>query len=421
MKGLSDDILPAPAAATAGLARLRLHFAGEHGHAHEAVPSHVWRSAFGMHLRRQLCLTGAASCEGCHLRARCPYPLIMETRVDGRHSLLAEGGETPRPYMLRPIVVPPGEAGCMWLELTLLGSACQHASQVIAALKAAAAGGLGPHRTRWQLEQVQALDEMDGAQPWTPGQAPPMPFAIPPVPSGVRLRLETPLRLRLHGRELRPERFSLPLFVAALLRRQSLLHQCFGIPAAAPTTAQAQQLIGHSERLRLSETSLRWESRQRWSSRQQRRIPIGGLLGGFRIDGELAPLWPWLWRGQWLHLGKSAVMGLGCYRLQVLRAPLTWLVSRHPGAIAFLRRQGHHFDRQVDHVDLDAVQAGDTIIGTLPVNLAAEACRRGARYLHLSLKLPSSLRGTELASDDLEQLGARLDEFHVEAIPPSDS
>ncbi|WP_420842151.1 CRISPR system precrRNA processing endoribonuclease RAMP protein Cas6 [Halorhodospira abdelmalekii] len=26
------------------------------------------------------------------------------------------------------------------------------------------------------------------------------------------------------------------------------------------------------------------------------------------------PIWPWVWLGQWLHVGKGAVMGMGRYR-----------------------------------------------------------------------------------------------------------
>ena len=31
---------------------------------------------------------------------------------------------------------------------------------------------------------------------------------------------------------------------------------------------------------------------------------------------RLAALWPWLWLGQWLHVGKNATMGMGGYALQ---------------------------------------------------------------------------------------------------------
>jgi CRISPR-associated protein Csx16 len=97
-----------------------------------------------------------------------------------------------------------------------------------------------------------------------------------------------------------------------------------------------------------------------------------------------------------------------------VQAGTTWFVSRHLGAIEWAARQGIRVDRQVAHPDIGEVKAGDAIIGTLPVNLAAEVCARGARYLNLSLDLPESARGRELTADELERFGARLEALFVE-------
>ena len=54
------------------------------------------------------------------------------------------------------------------------------------------------------------------------------------------------------------------------------------------------------------------------SSRQRQEMTLGGVLGRWTLSGDsavLAQLWPWLWLGQWLHLGKNATVGLGGYRL----------------------------------------------------------------------------------------------------------
>lgn len=57
-----------------------------------------------------------------------------------------------------------------------------------------------------------------------------------------------------------------------------------------------------------------------------------------------------------------------------------------------------------------------TVIGSLPVNLAAVVCQRGGRYLNLSVALPAELRGKELSADQLDQHGARLEEFRITNI-----
>jgi hypothetical protein len=44
-------------------------------------------------------------------------------------------------------------------------------------------------------------------------------------------------------------------------------------------------------------------------------MTLGGVVGTWTLRGDLAPLLPWLWLGQWLHAGKNATMGMGRYTL----------------------------------------------------------------------------------------------------------
>ena len=94
----------------------------------------------------------------------------------------------------------------------------------------------------------------------------------------------------------------------------------------------------------------------------------------------------------------------------------TWFVSRHPGALQWMRQHGLAFDRHVPHLDPADVQRGDTVIGTLPVHLAAQVCARGAVYLHLVLEMPAQQRGQELSASELQALGATLQPFHVQPL-----
>lgn len=98
------------------------------------------------------------------------------------------------------------------------------------------------------------------------------------------------------------------------------------------------------------------------------------------------------------------------------RQGTVWFVSRHPGAVEWAARQGLAVDRQVAHLDVGDVGEGDVVIGTLPVNLAAEVYARRARFLNLSLDLPPQARGRELSADELERYGARLEEYEVRRI-----
>ncbi len=96
------------------------------------------------------------------------------------------------------------------------------------------------------------------------------------------------------------------------------------------------------------------------------------------------------------------------------RPAITWFVSRHAGAIEWARRETFGIDRWVEHLDLAQVRAEDTVIGTLPVNLAAEVCERGARYFHLALRVPAQWRGRELSREDLQTLGVRIVPYRIQ-------
>ena len=91
-------------------------------------------------------------------------------------------------------------------------------------------------------------------------------------------------------------------------------------------------------------------------------------------------------------------------------------VSRHPGAQQWAREEGVRVDEVVAHLDLERIGPGDTVIGSLPVNLAAAVCARGARYVHLALELPAALRGSELSADELRELGATLIEYRIDKV-----
>lgn len=93
----------------------------------------------------------------------------------------------------------------------------------------------------------------------------------------------------------------------------------------------------------------------------------------------------------------------------------TFFISRHPGAIGWIKQQGIAIDRFESHLNLDDVAEGDTVVGTLPIPMVYALNQKGAHYLHLSVELPASLRGQELTEAQMQALGARLQPFRVQA------
>lgn len=102
-----------------------------------------------------------------------------------------------------------------------------------------------------------------------------------------------------------------------------------------------------------------------------------------------------------------------------------YLVSRHPGAIVWLKE---HLPPPlsasdcvvVEHLDAHALGPGDVVAGVIPLAWAAEACARGARVWALDVRLAAHQRGRELEAEELTRTGARLVAYEVRAVADAD-
>lgn len=90
-----------------------------------------------------------------------------------------------------------------------------------------------------------------------------------------------------------------------------------------------------------------------------------------------------------------------------------WFVGRHGGATEWARAHGLADATFIEHLDIAMVKRGDTVMGTLPVNVAAQLCAKGARYIHLAIDVPAAARGRDLSPAEMDRYGARLVEYRV--------
>lgn len=97
----------------------------------------------------------------------------------------------------------------------------------------------------------------------------------------------------------------------------------------------------------------------------------------------------------------------------------TYVVSRHTGAVEWVRRRLRDAGplQVLAHVDEDlAFCPGDRVCGVLPLSMAARICMQGAAPLVIDLKVPQEMRGRELSADELDALGARLVQYEVREL-----
>lgn len=89
-------------------------------------------------------------------------------------------------------------------------------------------------------------------------------------------------------------------------------------------------------------------------------------------------------------------------------------ISRHPATIKWAKSKNIAIDQWKSHLhSISEFNEGDTVIGTLPIQLVFELNARGVEYIHFSLSIPEHLRGAELTAAQLEQCLPNLQSYSV--------
>ncbi len=305
------------------LAALRLDYRIEQRPVLPDYAGSAWRGAFGHALKRAVCVVRETACAECMLYRGCVYPYVFETPPPPGSAKMRNYSAAPHPFVLS--MEPAPDDLTYRLGLTLFGRAHQHLPYVIHALARAGERGIGKQRQPFRLASVRqaaGADLSDWREIHHPGQPlashPGVMPAIPELPAAIGVEILTPMRLRRNEQHVTPETFRFADLFGFLLRRISMLTY---FHTDTPLETDFAGLTRRSRSVRLIDPLLRWRDWTRYSSRQQTRMEMGGLVGSFRLDGgELAEFWPYLWLGQWTHVGKAATMGLGRYRIAGVEA-----------------------------------------------------------------------------------------------------
>ncbi len=301
----------------------RLEFLAEKPIAFTGFAGSAWRGAFGHALKRTVCVTHERQCEKCLLYRSCPHPYLFQTPPPLGAAKMRRYEAVPHPFALRPEPFC-GEDRCARLHLALFGHGNRHLATILYAFMRAASSERGIAGKRLTLQRV-LQEEAPGSKAWrqvyeeggalTP--LPPAPVEIPPVPAAIAIQLRTPLRIKRDGRHVGPEEFRFSDLFRNLLRRLSMLTY---FHTDTPLETDFKALIAHAEAI-AARSELAWKDQTRYSLRQKTLMHLGGLVGRIDIEGQnLAPVWPYLWLGQWTHAGAGATMGLGYYTLASLQA-----------------------------------------------------------------------------------------------------
>lgn len=310
----------------------------------------TFRGGFGHVFRRVACACGAGAT--VH-QSHCLYARVFETPQDETLPSLPHTARMPHPFVLEPPlgtqrVYTPEDR--LVVHLVLIGQALEWLPYFVFTFEELGRVGIGQRRGRYRLEEVSSLKETLTTPVFSgttrrflgPGQRTTFAELWHPEASVEAVEVEFLTCARVVQQGHMRVAVAFPLLFGALLRRTALLMYAHGGGGTLPLTAgravdvlavvryfyarMAQQAeerqairdaFGMAEQVTMTSHSLRWEDWERYSTRQDTHMKLGGVIGPVRYHGPLGAFLPYLRLGEYIHVGKNTVFGLGQMAVQI--------------------------------------------------------------------------------------------------------
>lgn len=281
------------------------------------------------------------NCQGCALASVCAFAQVFEAFSDPVQTGERRYAAPPRPYALMPHTsmgerIEPGALAAF--DMVLVGHAQQHIESMCRVFSTGENLGVGTGRYKLVMVNRLGLDDEVGEVVYGLGASGEM--AAPPhdwqdvcrwvagrVASAEQaaVQLITPMcivqkvRPGATGKErAHPHRFD-PFFRAVLRTCNDLAFFACGqerLSAVATRELEDEARAVETDRCRVEEVALQRNSRAGNKGGERMGHRPMGYVGRVEYRGALQPFLPWLALGQYLHIGKLRVEGLGGYRIE---------------------------------------------------------------------------------------------------------
>jgi len=288
------------------------------------------RGGFGSVFHRLTCISKNKDCSNCLLRNRCIYSYIFETSPPPDSLYLSKYKTIPRPFILEPPLEKKKkyeEGDILYFNLILIGKAINYLPYFIFAFQQLGQTGLGREKARYELIRVESVRDSPKGPPemrtiyesWTQTLKDVNAridisyiFSSPRLLGNfLTLRFITPTRIKYQGSYTSHPQFH--IILRSLLRRlSSLLYFHCG----EELEVDYREMIKEAERVKTLDADIGWIDWERYSGRQEQRMKLGGFIGRVTYHGNLSKFFPFLKIGEYTHLGKAAVFGLGKYEIE---------------------------------------------------------------------------------------------------------
>ena len=289
----------------------------------------VFRSRFGYILRHITCVGSEQQCEKqCQVPDRCVYSKCFETPVPDDSPMLRGQPFAPHPFILEPprtgkLDYAPGDTFAC--NMILIGEAINLLPWMVFTFDQIGKRrvGLRGKRGQCQLDKVESLPALGNHQTQTIYTAETEMLSddglilglddvmdgAPHVTDAIELEFITHTSIKVNGRWT--SNLTFEHFLRNLLRRirfLSYFHCGEDLEVDAHGLIAAADAVTHA-------SNFRWHRADRYSYRAEKSVPMGGFTGPIRFSGELEPFLPFIFLGEYLHIGHHTAFGHGQYRL----------------------------------------------------------------------------------------------------------
>ncbi len=285
------------------------------------------RGGFGNAFKRIVCAVRNKECTECILREKCIYSYVFETPPPPDAKMMRKYRSAPHPFIIEP---PPGTRRGYTPEdrltfgLILLGRAIDYLPYFIYTFDELGKMGIGKGRGKYRLETVTACtsgkdqerviysSDTKTLKPVTSSfitLAPGLPGKEPDNSTPLTLNFLTPTRI-IYNKHLVLD-LEFHILIRNLLRRLSLLYyfHC----GEDPSAWDFKGIIERAEGVKVKERNLKWYDWERYSSRQETKMKMGGFVGEISFEGDTGLFMDIIRAGEVLHVGKGTGFGLGKY------------------------------------------------------------------------------------------------------------
>ena len=289
----------------------------------------VFRSRFGYILRDIACVGSDQQCQKqCQFPDRCVYSKCFETPVPDDSPMLRGQPFAPHPFILQPprtgqLEYAPGDTFAC--NMILIGEAINLLPWMVFTFDQIGKRriGLRGERGQCQLEKVESLPAYCNHEPQTIYTAETEMLtddglilglddvmdSAPHVTDAIELEFITHTSIKVNGKWT--SHLTFEHFLRNLLRRirfLSYFHCGEDLDVDAHGLIAAAGAVTH-------QPNFRWHRADRYSYRAEKSVPMDGFTGPIRFSGELEPFLPFIYLGEYLHIGHHTAFGHGQYRL----------------------------------------------------------------------------------------------------------